>query len=138
MDTSDGAIPTLDELMRINEVGFELTVSTDQLLHRAAAAVAESAGMPGWMMLAGPHGEFELLFTVPEARREEFSDAAAALAWEPLEIATVTAERRLTLPIDDRRVAIDTAHVRNLFMERGGDVRRYVDALLEIATALQA
>ncbi len=136
MDTSDGVIPTLDELMRRNGVGFELSVSAEQLLHPGAARLAESAAMPGWLMLAGPHGEFELLFALSDERRDEFSDAAASLAWEPLEIGTVTAEPRLTIPIDGRRVSIDAARVRNLFLERGGDVRRYVEGLLEMAAAL--
>ncbi len=136
MDTSDGVIPTLDELMRLNGVGFELSVSAEQLLHRAAARAAEAAAMPGWLMLAGPHGEFELLFALSDEKRDEFSEAAELLAWEPLEIGTVTAEPRLTIPMDGRCVSIDAARVRNLFLERGGDVRRYVEGLLEMADAL--
>ncbi len=138
MDTSDGVIPTLDELMRRNGMGFELTGSAEQLLDHAAARLAESAGLPGWLMLAGPHGEFELLFTVSDARCYEFTKAAASLSWGPLEIGTVTAEPRLTLPIDGRCVPIDTARVRNLFLERESDVGRYIDGLLELAAELAA
>ncbi len=136
MDTSDGAIPALDELMRLNGVGFELSLPVEQLLHPTASQLAESASMPSWLMLAGPHGEFELLFAVPEERHDELKDAAASLAWKPLQIGVVTADPRLTIPIDDRRVAVDAARVRNLFLERDGEVRRYIDGLLEMATAL--
>jgi thiamine-monophosphate kinase len=68
MDTSDGMIATVDQLMRLNNVGFEIELPVERFLHQGSAYMAECAEIPTWMMLAGPHGEFELLFTVPPQR----------------------------------------------------------------------
>ena len=65
MDTSDGLLATLDELGRLNGVGFRLTLPVEGMLHGAALRLAEAQQLPPWTMLAGPHGEFELVFTVP-------------------------------------------------------------------------
>jgi thiamine-monophosphate kinase len=134
MDTSDGAIPTLDELMDLNDVGFNLEPPVEELLHPAALAVSDTAGLPPWMMLAGPHGEFELLFTVPAARCDGFIEAAAALGWSPLEIGVATAEPglRIRFGTEAAPATLDTARVRNLFLEVDGDVEAYVAGLLNL------
>jgi thiamine-monophosphate kinase len=132
MDTSDGVIPTLDELMGLNGVGFTLETPVGELLHPGAAAVSKATGMPPWMMLAGPHGEFELLFTVAEERREPFEEAAAAIGWGPLEIGAVTSRAGFRIPTEAAPALLDTARVRNLFLEVDGDVEKYVAGLLSL------
>ncbi len=138
MDTSDGAIPTLDELMRLNGVGFRLEVTAEGLLHPDAARVARALAIPAWMMLAGPHGEFELLFTVPEECRGQLAATAAAAGWRPIELGAVTAEPGLQLLTDGDHTAIDTARVRNLFIEVAGDVEAYLAGLGRIDASLRA
>jgi thiamine-monophosphate kinase len=139
MDTSDGVIPTLDELMGLNGVGFTLEQPVEELLHPSAVAVSNATGMPAWMMLAGPHGEFELLFTVPAERCDAFVEAAAAIGWAPLEIGTVTSGVGLRISIDTEAapVTLDTARARNLFLEVDGDVEAYVAGLLRIDATLR-
>jgi thiamine-monophosphate kinase len=128
MDTSDGAIATLDELSRLNGVGFVLR-PVEQLLHPAALAAALAAGVPAWFLLAGPHGEFELSFTVPEIRREAFRADAARLGWEPLELGTVTGAKEVLVAADGGHVRLDTHAVRDAFADAGGDIGRYRAAL---------
>ena len=130
MDTSDGALPTLDQLARLNGVGFRIEGRVEALLDGAAQTVV--AGYPAWMPLAGPHGEFELLFTIPPDRRAAFESAAAAASWSPLRLGSVTAEPAITLTFDGTRVPVDTVRVRNLFASVGGDVHAYVGGLLEM------
>ncbi len=86
------------------------------------------------MMLAGPHGEFELLFTVPAARCDAFLEAAAASGWAPLEIGAATSDAGLRIGIGKEAApaTLDTARVRNLFLEVGGDVEAYVAGLLSL------
>jgi thiamine-monophosphate kinase len=84
MDTSDGAIATLDQLMRINEVGFLLDVPVECFLTPEAVALSRSVGIPAWSLLAGPHGEFELIFTVPESRVAPFLVVAGEAGWQPI------------------------------------------------------
>lgn len=130
MDTSDGALATLDELMRLNLVGFEVTRPLGDLLRPDALTVARWAGLPAWTLLAPPHGEFELLFTIPPTRLDAFHVAAAARGWKPLELGQVTAEAGLRIAADDGPLAIDTRRVRDLFLQVGGDVQRYVAELV--------
>jgi thiamine-monophosphate kinase len=133
MDTSDGAIATLDELMRLNGVGVRLGCATHSMLHPAALETAHGAGIPPWTMLAGPHGEFELVFTIPAHRRNGFLAAAGAMDWKPIEIGVVVAEPGFACRADDGWTTLDTERIRNLFDEVAGDPRRYLAELLSCA-----
>lgn len=132
MDSSDGLIPTLDELIRLNGVGFDLQAEPDEVLEAGARALARRAGLPGWMLLAGPHGEFELIFTVPAARIEAFLEAARGIGWCPIRLGHAVGAPRLRLPIGGRVRALDTTAVRDLFDEAGGDPAAYLAALWAI------
>jgi thiamine-monophosphate kinase len=137
MDTSDGVLATLDQLLRLNGVGFRVDRPPEELLTRAALVSARAARVPPWMMLAGPHGEFELVFTVPGPRAAAFEDAAAQAGWLPLVLGDVVAEPGVTLAFDGGRGPLDTGAVRNLFAEVAGDVGRYVEGLLRLRPAAQ-
>jgi thiamine-monophosphate kinase len=130
MDTSDGVIPTLDELMDLNRIGFVLELEVEQLLHEDAVRAARRAGLHDWLMLAGPHGEFELLFTVPAKQRSAFLQAASGQGWAPLEIGRVTDDRQLSIVMDGDLRQVRSDRVRNLFVETGGNVEAYVAGLL--------
>jgi len=114
MDTSDGALATVDQLMRLNDVGFRLHDS-DEWLHPAAYEVAQQLGVPPWMMLAGLHGEFELLFSLPEDALPTLRAAAAQDGWQPLRIGTVINMPRIELVTDDGVLDLDTGPIRDLF-----------------------
>ncbi len=132
MDTSDGAVATFDQLMRVNQCGFSLDSAVENLLHPQAIAIAVTAGLPLWTMLAGPHGEFELIFAVPDGRCEEFEHVSAAEGWQPVAIGRVVNEPGLRLYVDEQDVLLDTGQVRNLFVQVQGDVGAYVRGLLAL------
>lgn len=121
MDTSDGLLPTLDQLMRLNGMGFRITQDVAHILDRRALRLAVEADLPPWFMLAGPHGEFELVLTVPQGLTEHFMAEARSAGWEPVMTGTVTEEIGVKMAIDGRQCAVDTAGVRNLFDEVSGD-----------------
>jgi thiamine-monophosphate kinase len=129
MDTSDGAIATLDELMARSGVGFRLEAPLSEWTDPVALATIRAAGLPPWMLHAGPHGEFELLFTVPLARIDQLHRAGQAADWQPLLLGLATAEPGLRVPRAGGCRALDTTAIRNLFAECGGGVREYVSAL---------
>jgi thiamine-monophosphate kinase len=133
MDTSDGVIATLDELMRLNDVGVSWERSLSEVLHPAALATARRGGLPEWTMLAGPHGEFELLFSVPPSQRDALNEVAAAIGWNPLELGLVTEEPGCCRYDGTERLEVDTARIRNLLGEVGGDPLRYMCELLGAA-----
>jgi thiamine-monophosphate kinase len=138
MDTSDGLITTLDELGRLNGVGFELEAPLSAVVVSWAEALVRSEGIPPWMLLAGPHGEFELVITIPPEKRTAFLIAAAAAGWHPTELGRVTAEPGCAVTLDEGPARLDTRRVRDLFAESGGAVHRYLDGLAALHRELTA
>jgi thiamine-monophosphate kinase len=114
MDTSDGTLAALDQLMRLNDVGFHLD-DPDGWLHPAAHEVAQQVGVPPWMMLAGLHGEFELLFCLPSDVLPTLQQEAAQDGWQPVQIGSVIETPRVELQTGTDVLAIDTGSIRDLF-----------------------
>jgi thiamine-monophosphate kinase len=125
MDTSDGLVATLDQLSRLNGVALRIERPLEELLSPRADAVRREAGLPALAFLAGQHGEFELVFAVPPARRDALESAAVQLAWRPLLLGR--AEAGSGLWVGERPV--DGTRVRNLLEDAGGDPRAYIRAL---------
>jgi thiamine-monophosphate kinase len=132
MDTSDGVFAALDQLMRLNNVGFEIDVALDYFIHADAITICESAQLPLWLLLAGHHGEYELIFTVASNQVDDFLESVQQTCWEPLLIGEVIEDTNIRFLYDDEMVSIDTGQIRNLFMEQHGDVEEYIKQLLEL------
>ena len=137
MDTSDGVIATLDQLMRLNGTGFELTPGWESLLDSTASEEFQAHDLPAWAALAGHHGEFELLFTISSEDREVLMEASSRSGWKPLELGIVIADNELIVPLDGSNVSFDTAYLRNLSSLCGTDIRSYVGALLAYDAKIQ-
>lgn len=114
IDTSDGALAALDQLMRLNDVGFRLD-APDRYLHPSARGTAEALDVPPWMMLAGLHGEFELLLCLPDEAMPVLRREAIQAGWEPLRIGTVTDVPHIEVATPEGTLALDTGTIRNLF-----------------------
>jgi len=132
MDTSDGAFATLDELMELNGVGFRLDTPLEAWTDRHAVELVRSADLAPWMLHAGPHGEYELLFTASPGRERDLLRAAAQIGWTPVRLGTTVEEPGLELSLDGTMQAMDTRRIRNLFAECGGDPREYVERLMRL------
>ena len=127
MDTSDGLVATLDQLARLNDVAIRVTRPMAELLHPTAAGLRGATGLPAFPFLASHHGEFELVFTVPESRVDELERRAAQIGWTPLEVGHAQGGQGLLF----RDRPVDGAWIRNLLHETGGDVAAYLRRLLE-------
>ncbi len=136
MDTSDGVMATLDTLARLNHVGFELDAEWLSALEPAAEQAARKAGFSPWLLLAGFHGEFELLFTVPPSKEQELYVRAEASGWQPVKLGSVLVEEVVRMPYNGRYVRIDTARIRNCAYRLTGDVRPYYNEMLKIDNEL--
>lgn len=128
MDTSDGFVATIDQLARINEVGFRIDARPADLLHPAAAQVQAATGMPAFPFLASYHGEFELVFTVPPAQVGLLEERARTLGWAPIPVGVV--EHAPGVRFDD--IEVDAARLRNALEASGGDVAAYLRTLLDV------
>jgi len=129
MDTSDGLIATLDQLSRLNGIGFEIAPPLAHLVESGAFRTCRSLGLDPLVALAQPHGEFELVWTVPAARAARFEREAHVAGFEPLVVGRTIAEPVIRLGGEPPR-SLDAARIRNLVDEVGSDPRRYVPALV--------
>jgi thiamine-monophosphate kinase len=135
MDTSDGVLTTLDQLLRINAVGFEINCHWERILAPEVLDLCRVTDTPEWMMLAGPHGEFELIFTVPQDRIATMQAEFAAQRYPLIALGTVRErpELRLLLPTG-RTITADMAPLRNLLGTVGGDLQKYVRAFRKVGS----
>jgi len=129
IDTSDGFIPAIDQLMRLNNVGFNVDASLLQFIHPETIELSRTAQIPLWMMLAGPHGEFELIFTIPAGRMDAFLKSASILNWEPFALGKVIKDKKVSMLQDDTWITLDTGKIRNLFNEVNGSMDKYIKGL---------
>jgi len=132
IDTSDGLFAAVDQLARINRVEIALDADLGALLEPRAEAVRQSLGIGAFPLLASVHGEFELVFGVPPERRDALEAIAHRLDWQPVALGEVREGRGLR--VGDAHV--DGAKIRNLYGESGGDVKRYVAALVRLGLTL--
>jgi thiamine-monophosphate kinase len=89
------------------------------------------------LFLAGQHGEFELLFTVPEDREHGFLRSAEELPWTPLRIGRVIHEPSIQVPLYGSLASLDTGRIRNLGNRFGGEIASYVKQLMNIDFEIQ-
>jgi thiamine-monophosphate kinase len=133
MDTSDGFFAALDQLKRINHSGFRLEYPLDSFIHPLAYNCCKSLNLPLWLMLAGHHGEYELVFTIAKENEDSFLQAADRINWKPVRIGYVQEELTISMLDNEDTVSVDTAGVRNIFAENpGGNVQDYIIKLLNL------
>jgi len=137
MDTSDGVLTTLDQLMRLNGIGFQLDGNWETALDRSAVEIARQASIPPWLLLAGQHGEFELLFTVAPHDERELIARAAAAHWQPVRLGIAVPEQSISFELYGTSAHIDTGRIRNAAFEAHGSVRAYISELMNIDQELQ-
>lgn len=130
IDTSDALVTALDQLGRINDVGFELDVAPNDLCCHAARVVAAALAIDPVAFFAQPHGEFELAMTVPAERRSLLEDAAAAAGVELLCIGRVVRDTGIRFLAPTLRT-IDGGRLRALYADLGDDAKTYLRALLQ-------
>ncbi len=132
MDTSDGLLSTLDQLMRLNGLGFEINCDWENILAPEVFEFCIKTETPPWLMLAGPHGEFELVFTVAGESMDIIHNNPFFNNSKPIKLGKVQQKPAITLKQqNDKFTDIDVATLRNLLQNVGGDLHRYVQEFLD-------
>ncbi len=131
MDTSDGVFPAICNLMEINGIGFEIKLPFSEIAHPAAVQMATAGSMPSWFFLAGPHGEFELIFTISPEKEATFLQNASKMNWQPLKIGVATDYQNCSLDIQKGRWDLNPFQISNLFTEAGGNPKAFLSALVQ-------
>jgi thiamine-monophosphate kinase len=124
MDTSDGLVATLDQLARLNGLALHVERPLAELLCPEALEVSQALGLPPFPVLAGLHGEFELVFSVPDERLPQLERAGL----RPVFLGCAEAGSGLFF----QSHPVDGARVRNLLDDTGGDVRAYARGLVAL------
>jgi thiamine-monophosphate kinase len=136
MDTSDGVISTIDQLSRINNTGFAFN-EYENLLDPEAIKVSEYYNFPFWLFLAGQHGEFELIFSIPRERTGDFIKKAGEINWHPIELGNATKNCAITIPLYNKTAKLDSGYIRNLYNSVNSDKSRYIEKLLQLDQQLR-
>jgi len=136
-DTSDGALAACDLLLPPEGVDVVWDAPPEAYLHPDAARLAAGLGIPPWMLLAGPHGEFELLLAVPEAAAGGLVDIARSRGIRFLDLGRFAAGTG-AVRFPGAGVSIDPAAVRDAQRAAPADPRAFLRALGEAARPLSA
>ena len=137
MDTSDGVISTLDQLMRINNCGFEFDEDWKLSIDDESKIITEKNGIPLWLLLAGQHGEFELLFTIDGDKEKQFLSEAELINWQPIKLGKVIPDKTIKISLYGKLQSINSAEIRNLSFNLNEGVHSYLNSLLEIDNGLR-
>jgi len=137
MDTSDGMLATLDQLMRLNGVGFRVDADLESYFDPDALRIARLRKISPWLMLAGQHGEFELLFTVPSDGETMLRAAAERDGWLPIRIGVATAQPGIDINLNGRFVRVPGVRIRNLMANVGHSITAYLQGLFAIDKEIQ-
>ena len=132
IDTSDGFIPAISNIIEINTLGFHLNEELNQIVDEDLYQKMDIAGIPPWILLAGPHGEFELLFTIPEGCVDQFLLAANEISWIPISLGRAIDEPHLDFQLSGTHQQYRPSGIANLYHTCEGNVNKYFRELLKI------
>ncbi len=133
MDTSDGLVHALAQLITLNDIGFGLNAPLTDYIRPECFSLSEKIGEPALVFLAGILGEYELVFTVPEEQNEVFIQDATDHDFSPVYLGRVLEDPKLSvkvgehdIPIQYKAILEDTStnlgeyisNLRNLFRQQ--------------------
>jgi thiamine-monophosphate kinase len=118
--------------MRLNECGFSLAERWRKALSELAITTAGAMHIPEWLFLAGEHGEFELIFTVPRETEPEFLVRAQSASWSPIALGEVIEIQQVRIALYKKELPLDTGEIRNLGASGSRNIEQYLKSLLAI------
>jgi len=128
MDTSDGLFITIDQLIRLNNIGFSIQLDWENVLEREVFKLCEKMTVPFWFMAAGIHGEFELVFTVPAKNVPSFLKQAHQMDFYPISLGKIIDTPHFEIIQNSKKpVVIDMTPLRNLWENTTGDIRNIIE-----------
>jgi thiamine-monophosphate kinase len=131
IDTSDGVFPALSILAEINDIGLHFFQPLQSLLSDETLQVYGKAGIPAWFFLAGPHGEYELLFSIPRTKQQAFENACFAAGLRPIVLGEATADKQLHFISENLEINCEPADIANLYDLSGGNIQTYFTMLTQ-------
>jgi thiamine-monophosphate kinase len=120
IDTSNGFFPALCSLIESNNLGFRIHREFSDFVDYGVKDLAQKVNLPDWFFLAGPHGEYELAFTLPPSLLDEFMEKALELDWEPSVIGSVIKNPEIKCTVNGTIVHIDKYCLPKTIIESEG------------------
>ena len=138
IDTSDGFLHALCNLLEVNDIGFNIDIPFTQMAHPEVIRLHETKQLPAWIFLAGPHGEFELVFTIPPQNEQDFLAEANKIGWNPIRVGTCTQKKGCAIrTMDGTYQQLNPCQIANAYVESGGDPQAFLTQLLKFETQWQ-
>ncbi len=138
IDTSDGFLHALCNLLEVNDVGFNIDIPFSQMAHPEVLRLHKTKQLPVWIFLAGPHGEFELLFTIPQNKEQSFLTEANKMGWNPLRVGTCTREKGCAIrTMEGTYQPLRPCQIANAYVESEGNPKEFLSQLLKFETQWQ-
>jgi thiamine-monophosphate kinase len=138
IDTSDGILSSLDQLMRINNCGFRFKHDWSDAIENSSNQLFIKNNLPLWLLLAGEHGEFELIFSIPAETEIEFLRETEQLHFKPIYLAEATEDSKIIINVYNKEQSLDTQSIRNFSFAKDFSPTKYLQKLLEIDTSLKS
>lgn len=132
IDTSDGFIFAIDTFIKNKNMGFELTCQLSDILDEEGFSVCNFLQIPPFSLLAGVHGEFELIFTIPKSSEKAFLKNAQKENFKPILLGKVINETVLKYPSNG--FSINTQEVVELYCN---DYKDYILKILDYGKRIQ-
>ncbi len=137
IDTSDGLFSAIAQLVTINHVGMSITADFKHILEERSLRLCQACGIPPFVLLAGIHGEFELLFSIPASQYDNFLSTAYKNHWNPIKIGKCV-QHGVWYTSQKNTIALDVVRISNLFHEATGDLNHYINELVVMGAQIQA
>ncbi len=138
IDSSDGFLHALCNLLEVNEIGFKIEIPLTQMAHPEVMKLHKAKQLPAWIFLAGPHGEFELVFTIPQKNEQNFLAEAQKMHWSPLRIGICSEEKDCSIRLSDGTYQpFYPCQIANAYAESNGDPKLFLTQLLKLETQWQ-
>jgi thiamine-monophosphate kinase len=138
IDTSDGFIHALCNLREVNDISFKIEIPFTKMAHPEVLRLHKDKQLPVWIFLAGPHGEFELVFTIPPKNEQKFLKEAEKMAWKPLRIGVCTKSPDCALrTIQGEYQAFNPCQIANLYVQSNSNPSTFLKQLLQLETQWQ-
>jgi len=131
IDTSDGFFPALSILSTLNETGFDITTPLEGIIHPDALKICRAKSIAPWIFLAGPHGEYELIFSIAPEQKELFETTAMKEKMPIVLLGKAVAGAEMHFTADQLDVVCQPAEIANLFQEAEGNVQHYFEKLVK-------
>jgi hypothetical protein len=81
------------------------------------------------MLLAGPHGEYELVFTIPGSLKDAFEQKCQHEVWQPLYLGEVIGGRKTIFSTGLLQIECNPSTIANLYHDADGNIFTYFELL---------